>query len=513
MPPEFDAYDIVPYPTRAQSPIHPDRLAALGLLYGLDPPALDRCHILEIGCGDGGNLIPLAAVLPESRCEGIDASSPAIRRGQEYAERSGLRNVALRCVQLPDAAAVTGEFDYILCHGVFSWVPEPVREAILRLCCAHLAPNGLAVVSYNALPGGHARRAVREMLRWHVRDVAEAAERITEARALAQLVEERMVEQGASALALREELGAARRKEDGHFYHDDLAATNVPFYLHEFMARASQHGLRYLADADLTDLVRPALPADLRGLLAALTSDRVEREQYMDFLVARRFRQTILCRASQPAADSPLAERLARCWFSSPAASLTPDKVSQPSVVAVFEKSGGPRLETDFAPGKLALARLTGVWPRRLPFAELEAGAWRVGAGAATGSPGPAARKNLCAFLLEAIAARLVFCHGFCPRTVNVPGSRPLAFPPARVQAGTGEFVVSAFHLILRLEQPAARALLALLDGTRSREELLQAMTTLVAREPTERAGGWPITADDLEAALTKLGDQGLLVE
>jgi 2-polyprenyl-3-methyl-5-hydroxy-6-metoxy-1,4-benzoquinol methylase len=513
MPPESDAYDTVPYPTRAQSPIHPDRLAALGLLYGLDPRPLDRCRILEIGCGDGGNLIPIAAVLPESPCEGIDASSTAIRRGREYAERSGLRNVALRCVRLPDAAAVTGEFDYILCHGVFSWVPEPVREAILRLGCAHLAPNGLVVVSYNALPGGHARRAVREMLRWHVRDLAAAAEQITEARALAQLVEERLVEQGASALALREELAVARHKEDGHFYHDDLAATNDPFYLHEFMARARRHGLRYLADADLTDLIRPALPADLRGLLAALTSDRVEREQYMDFLVARHFRQTILCHATQPAADSPRAERLARCWFSSPAASLTPDKVGEPGGVAVFEKSGGPRLETDFSPGKLALARLTAAWPRRLSFAELEARTSPVVAGASTGPPAPPARASLCAFLLEAITARLVFCHGFCPRTVQVPGSRPLAFPPARVQAGTGEFVVSAFHQILRLEPPAARALLALLDGTRSRAELLQAMTTLASGQLTERAGGWPATADDLEAALKRLGDEGLLVE
>lgn len=513
MPPESGAYEIVPYPTRAQSPIHPDRLAALGLLYGLDPCPLDRCRILEIGCGDGGNLIPIAAVLPESRCEGIDASSTAIRRGREYAERCGLRNVALRCVQLPDAAAVTGEFDYILCHGVFSWVPEPVREAILRICCAHLAPKGLAVVSYNALPGGHARRAVREMLRWHVREVAAAAERITEARALAQLVEERMVEQGASARALREELAVARHKEDGHFYHDDLAATNDPFYLHEFMVRARRHGLRYLADADLTDLIRPALPADLRGLLAALTSDRVEREQYMDFLVARRFRQTILCHATQPAADAPLADRLAQCWFSSPAASLTPDKVSQPSAVAVFEKSGGPRLETDLLPGKLALARLTGAWPRRLAFAGLEAPTSPVVAGAPTGAPAPRLREHLCAFLLEAITARLVFCHGFCPRTVQVPGSRPRAFPPARVQAGAGQWVVNAFHQTLDLEPPAARVLLTLSDGTRSREELLHAMTTLASGEPTERAGGWPTTADDLEAALAKLGDGGLLVE
>lgn len=56
---------------------------------------------------------------------------------------------------------------------------------------------------------------------------------------------------------------------------------------------------------------------------------------------------------------------------------------------------------------------------------------------------------------------------GFCPRTVQVPGSWPLAFPPARVQAGAGQWVVNAFHQTLDLQPPATRVLLTLSDGTR----------------------------------------------
>lgn len=219
----------------------------------------------------------------------MDNSGEAIARASAFATRCGLGNVSLQRASVTDVEAVRGEFDYILCHGVYSWVTEPAREAILGLCARHLSPRGLALVSYNAMPGGFARQAVREMLRWHVRSLASPAEQIEEALALARFLSEHLGARDACAQALQAELRAAQEKPGGTFFHDDLADVNRAFFLHEFVADAARQGLRYVADADLTDLAHTALPPEARTILDALTDDRLEREQYLDLLTVRRF--------------------------------------------------------------------------------------------------------------------------------------------------------------------------------------------------------------------------------
>jgi SAM-dependent methyltransferase len=512
VPTTASPYDAVAYPTHAQSQVHPDRLAAVGWLFGLDPVALEDCRVLEVGCGDGGNLVPLAAALPRCECHGIDYSDEAIARAAAFATRCGLGNVSLRRASVTDADAVRGEFDYILCHGVYSWVAEPAREGILALCARHLSPRGLAVISYNAMPGGFARQAVREMLRWHVRGLASPAEQIEEALALARFLSERLSARDACAQALQAELEAAQAKPGGTFFHDDLADVNRAFFLHEFVADAARLGLRYVADADLTDLAHTALPPEARALLDAMTDDRLEREQYVDFLTARRFRQTVLCRSGQPVAPAPVPGQLERCWFSSPAKPAAPDQVSVQGAVVAFANPGGPRLETDFLAGKLALTRLTEVWPHRLSFAELAqpaAGEGRLAEQAHLDVPPATA---LCRFLLEAATARIVQCHGFAPRTVVSAGLRPLAFPPARVLAAEGACVVNAFHQMIHLEEPSSRELLRRLDGSRTREDLLAELDVLAASTPPSASDPLPRSAPALDARLAQLGRHGFLV-
>jgi len=77
-----DLYDEVPYPGLPLPQTHPSQLATLGFLHGLEPAPVERCRVLELGCGDGGNLIPMALDLPESEFVGIDLSAPAIATGR-----------------------------------------------------------------------------------------------------------------------------------------------------------------------------------------------------------------------------------------------------------------------------------------------------------------------------------------------------------------------------------------------------------------------------------------------
>ena len=126
-----------------------------------------RCRVLELGCASGDNLIPMAIELPNARFVGIDLSERQIEQGRQSVAALGLANIDLRRVNIANVDASWGTFDYILCHGIYSWVPAPIREKLLAICRENLAPTGIAFVSYNTLPGWHMRGMIRDMMVYH----------------------------------------------------------------------------------------------------------------------------------------------------------------------------------------------------------------------------------------------------------------------------------------------------------------------------------------------------------
>ena len=179
-------YDEVLYPNLPFAQTHPDRLATLAILFGMDPAPINRCRVLELGCGDGENLIPMAIENPESQFVGLDAAAVAVRAGNQEVTALGLTNIRLEHMDIMDAGPKLGTFDYAISHGFYSWVPEPVRDKLLALAKAVLAPHGVAFVSYNALPGGRIRQMFRDMMLFHVGDARELALRIHGGREIVQ---------------------------------------------------------------------------------------------------------------------------------------------------------------------------------------------------------------------------------------------------------------------------------------------------------------------------------------
>ena len=167
------AYDQVLYPGVPLPQTHPDRLATIAGLFGMTPAAAPNCRVLELGCGDGGNLIPMALTLPASVFTGIDLAEPAIARGCALANTLGLENITLRHLDLMRMGPDLGEFDYgvfdyavfdyIIAHGIYSWVPPEVRDQLLRLCRAHLAPQG-GLAQLQRCARLRRRRMFREMM-------------------------------------------------------------------------------------------------------------------------------------------------------------------------------------------------------------------------------------------------------------------------------------------------------------------------------------------------------------
>ena len=173
----------MPYPGHPFAQTHPDRLATVATLFGLQPAGPPECRLLELGCGDGGNLVPMAYALPGAAFTGVDLSAAALARAAAQRDALGLENLTLARADLTALPAL-GTFDYVVAHGVYSWVEPAARDALLAACRARLAPHGVAYVSYDVLPGGHLREITRQMLRWHLREIDDPAERIAQARTL-----------------------------------------------------------------------------------------------------------------------------------------------------------------------------------------------------------------------------------------------------------------------------------------------------------------------------------------
>ena len=435
------AYDEVPYAGHPYADTHPDRLATMATLFGMAPAPIECCRILEIACGDAANLIPMAYGLPGSEFVGFDLAARPIDRGQRMAARLGLPNVTLAQRDLADFPADTGQFDYIVAHGLYSWIPAEARDRLLALIARHLAPRGVAFVSYNVYPGCHIRRMVWEMLRFHTDQLGTPAERIAEAQSLARLLAEGRTVQDEYTALMKTELERFGARDAGFLIHDDLAEVNEPVYFHEFIAHAGRHRLQFLCEAELVAMAYGGLAPATKRALDAL--DPLAREQYLDFAKCRRFRQTLLCH------EGVAIER-----------QLGPEKVptfrlSARRRVQVGDPSAAPPLQGDEALPQAMLDALEDAAPGMLTLAELGA---RV-----PGSDGDYLRRLAWA----AACAGAIQLHVHVPRLATTPGEWPVASAVARVQLEHGETVTNLRHDAVKLDEEVVRRLLPLLDGTR----------------------------------------------
>ena len=422
-------YDQVAYRTFPRRQTHPDRLAAIARFFGMNSAAPATCRVLEIGCGNGGNAIPLAYYLPGSRFTGIDLAAAPIAEGRTMVRELKLRNIDLRVADLRDLGAEDAEFDYVLAHGLYSWVPTEVRDGLLALCRRRLAPEGVAFISYNVYPGRYPRQMIREILLYHTRALVDPAKRIAEARRLLAQLD-------------HPEAKALLEQGDDSLFHDDLAAINDPVWFREFAAHAGRHKLQYLGEADSYNTFEP-LPEDC--------ADAIEREQYVDFLKLRPFRQTLLCRAEVALDRATGAARMDEFLFSeNKRARRIRDRKRQ----GIFDDEAVEAV----AQALHDTAPLPARFDELIPYA----------------GNGDLLRKILFALLTAGCVNLHV--HDFpCQETVT---EKPRASRLARYQAAREGDVTNACHIPVELD-PIANRLVCLLDGTRTHEQIARKLAAV----------------------------------
>ena len=501
------AYDELPYLGAPFDQTHPDHLATLAILFGMSPAPVDRCSVLELGCGDGGNLIPMAFALPQSRFTGIDLAGSAIARGRQLIDEIKLTNIQLDQLDLMEIGPDFGHFDYIIAHGLYSWVPPQVREQILRICKSHLAPNGVAFISYNAYPGGHLRDTIREMMRFHTRQITGAMERVKQARELLEFLIEAHSETDTYSIFLRSELQSFLQRKPEHFYHDELGEYNNRFYVHQFVEDAFRHGLQYLSEARLLSMQTGVFGASTTENLKKFSEgDEVKREQYLDFVKLRNFRQTLLCHDEIKLDRTPRPDRVMKLWADSEAqpASAEPDVSS--TAPLEFRYSKGGKMSTNHPLAKAAMFHLGSVWPEAVPVPELLRVA-RVHAGRDDPSAAAPLEEDsswLSDMILKLYAANFLGLHAHPPVFTRTVSKRPEASALARAQIRSSSFVTNLRHAAVEVEDDAAKQLLTMLDGTRDQHQLLA--------ELRAHAISGDITAAQLDAPLQRLAKLALLV-
>jgi methyltransferase-like protein/SAM-dependent methyltransferase len=481
------SYDEVPYASQVFYYSHPDRLATMARLFGMRPAPLDQCRVLELGCGTGSNLIPMACALPEARFLGIDLSARQIDMGREVVQHLGLANIDLRPLSILDVDEGLGRFDYIICHGVYSWVPVEVQDKILSLCRQFLAPEGIAYVSYNTYPGWHRRSMIREMMRFHVRQFTDPAERVQQARAMLDFVIECVGDpKSAYGVSLKAEADQLTGTADSYIYHEHLEENNHPVYFHEFARRAADHGLQYLAEAQPTPLAHNLSPR-ATAILEQVSVDLIHGEQYLDFVRNRTFRRSLLCHAEVALSRPASPQALLRMHLTTLVKRLTEKPDLRSSAKETFSAEDDTRVCTNNPLLKAALLCLWESWPQAVSFAELWLRVRRRLAEEAPDEQLPAEDEGLALAepLLQCFLSKLVELHVQPARFVREPSGRPVASPLARYQASYSGEITNLRHRTVLLNE-FERQVLVLLDGKHAPAGILEVLWTALDRGDLE---------------------------
>jgi hypothetical protein len=463
------SYDETPYLSAPLIRLQPARMAANARWLGLGAPDAPTARVLEIGCASGGHLIPLAAALPRARFLGVDLSGVQIAAGKARVERLGLTNVALEARSFSEIGAADGEFDYIVCHGVYSWIPGPLRENLLRVIEERLSPEGVAAVSFNVFPGWRLFQIARDSMLIHARIQNDPARRAEQTRELfGQLADESLARYTYGAF-WRNEAQRMAAGGDAYLAHEVFEEANAPSTFGDFCAALGRHRLAYLGEAMISANFEESLAPDGAESIRALArGDDLAREQYIDIFSGRSFREALIAHAPRaPLIDrAPALDAMDAFHFAAPLElRVTPAEGRDGEWLVADGDEGVVVREAATAE---AIGRLVARLPRSSRLEDIA----------------PAASSEPAARLAVAETLRRLVQFGQCAVSL-LPvdcaarlSERPVAWSLAASDARGGDDTASLRHARVRLE-PLQRLFLPLLDGTRTREDLLAAAIEL----------------------------------
>jgi len=489
-------YDQLHFESRPAPERHPSRLATIAVLSGMNPARLEQCRVLELGCSTGSNILPIAFNYPQAQFVGVDASLSQVDRGKQLVSKFGLTNVTLLHSLFAELPENLGKFDYIVCHGVFSWVAPNVQEQVLAIIAEHLTPEGLAMVSFNTAAGWSIRNTVRHLLLQAINSSAEPGVQVEQARSrIREALDAQFDDFSSYGLLLKEELEGLSRQTDAYMFHDVLSEHNQGFWLSEFVGMLDRFELQFVADAQIR-------VDTLTG--NNTTEELIKAEELSEALFPRPVRSIVLARAELTLNRELTADKLRSLYVTSPLVPSIDGSSDEESSRVFFDSKGIPQRITDSVASSIVKI-LSANWPTPIPTIELHervkqsssASLWqRV--------TGQSSEQQFFAQLLK------LFCDGLVELSFCVPTSDPrmresLTINPfVREQLSKQLWATNYRHEYMEFTNAEAQ-LIQLLDGTRTKVQVQTDFAALIKPDETSEPLEAAIVQEFVEQTLEKL--------
>lgn len=501
-------YNRIPYISNPYPQSEPARLFALARLFGLSTPDLATARVLELGCASGGNIIPLAVRFPQARFLGVDLTPRHVADGKARIKELGLTNIDIVQGDVITFDPGPEPFDAIISHGVYSWVPDAAKAAILRLTGTHLAPNGVGYISYNVLPGWRQRGIIRDLMLFHAGSDGAPELRIAKARWVLENLA-KVVNTGHSyGVRLQEEAKALSSFSDAYILGEFLAPYNDPCYFRDFMIAADQAGLVFLCESDIETCLPETHGPEVAKLIRTMSANQLmPMEQYIDFLVGRQFRQSLLVRKERTAQIQRHLEPQRAAGLSvSGKLEFAPDLSADGKFV--FRTPQGRTVTTTSATVRQAIDRLAAAWPETRTAEELAAEVAADGTALTEED-----RRNILDMVFKMIIGGLVKVSSVPIRLGRGDAERPVAFALARADAAARRTTTTN----LRHERCPIDAvnlyLLPLLDGTKDRPQLVHELIRAIESgflTITDQRTGVQLKGEAMAKAVSEHVDQAI---
>jgi SAM-dependent methyltransferase len=273
------------------------------------PRTADGFRYLELGCGLGRSLTTLAASNPQGTFVGVDVNPTHTAAVERDIAAGGLTNARVVTGDFAGLPADLGEFDFVALHGVYSWVAPQVREQILEIARRNLAPGGLLLVSYNAMPGWAHLQPIRGILRQYAAlRQGDSAQRVRDALAYLVFIRDRHAKYFEDNPRAAAYVDALLKQDIRYLVHEYLNEHWTSFYFAEVSGMFGSAGLTFVGSlpvfTNFWDLcVRPEFQELFRT-----TTHRLVTEAHKDFCANTAFRWDIYAKAPKLMPD--VADRL-----------------------------------------------------------------------------------------------------------------------------------------------------------------------------------------------------------
>ncbi|HKY69426.1 MAG TPA: class I SAM-dependent methyltransferase [Gammaproteobacteria bacterium] len=477
---EPNPYDEVQYLSHPYHQTHPDHLYTLGRLFGVEAVPYSEAHVLELGCASGGNIIPMAANAPLGQYLGIDLAKKQIEAGQSNIQELGLKNIKLEHQSIQNFDSSSEKFDYIICHGIYSWVDSEVRDKIMSVCHNHLKPNGIAYVSYNTFPGWNMVKSVRDMMLYHAQNFESPQRRAQEARGILKFIVDGLEgENSPYALLLRNEINLLSKQPDSYLLHDHLESVNYPVYLYQFVEHANKYKLAYLSDTPLFTMYPNNLPKKVADELNKI-HDIVRVGQYMDFVRNQRFRCTLLCHQEHKINRNLNTDDITKFHvaYNGKPTTISEDKFKEGEPVE-FVGSGITLTVRNYL-SKVAMTILNEAKGLPMNYNELVDKVMSRAKESDRNKVQITLNRDLN--LLRLALGGLVTLHSSLPNYLLNVTEKPQVMSFVRYQAKEGPMVTNQRHQVVGLN-PVERVLVSYLDGKHSKKDLIKKISEHVEKK------------------------------